>query len=86
MRIYMHSGAEEAPAVYIDTADGRVHLARGSRKEPEWGSVAQAIQVLKAAIRIKEPTVRAQTIKAVAGFVAEQLRGEIGETSVVVVG
>lgn len=86
MRIYMHSGAEEGPAVYIDTTDGRVHLARSGKKEPEWASVAQAIRVLKAAIRIKEPTVRAQAIKAVAGFVAEELGREIGEGGVLVVG
>lgn len=86
MRIYMHSGAEEGPAVYIDTVDGRVHLARSGKKEPEWASVAQAIRVLKAAIRIKEPTVRTQAIKAVAGFVAEELATEIGEGGVLVVG
>ncbi|MGH7068343.1 MAG: hypothetical protein ACREFO_19405 [Acetobacteraceae bacterium] len=86
MRIYMHNGTDEGPAIYIDTVDGGVHLARSRKKEPEWGSVAQAIRVLKAAIRIKEPTVRAQAIKSVAGFVAEELRGEIGETGIVVVG
>lgn len=88
MRIYLHSGVEEGPAVFVDTEDGRVHVVRvrGGQKQPEWSSVAQALKVLKAAIRIKEPRIRAGAIKAVAGFVAEQLGEEIGQGGVLVVG
>ncbi len=86
VRIYMHSGTEDGAAFYLDTADGAVHVVSGAQAKTEWFSVAQAIRVLSAAVRIKEPEVRSSAIRAVGGYVEKQLGDHIREGGVFVVG
>jgi hypothetical protein len=86
MRIYMHTGAEHGAAFYIDTEDGGVHVVPGRHAGEDLFGAAQAVNVLRAAVRIKEPTVRAEAIKAVSGFVQEELRKHVPGGSVFVVG
>lgn len=82
----MHSGTEDGAAFYLDTADGAVHVVSGARGETEWFSLAQAVKVLCAAVRIKEPDVRTRTIRAVGGYVEKQFGDHLREGGVFVVG
>ncbi len=85
MRIYMHSGTEDGAAFYLDTADGAVHVVSAA-DGTEWFSAAQAVKVLSAAVRIKEPDVRASAIRAVGGYVERQLGRHLQEGGIFVVG
>ena len=86
MRIYMHSGTEDGAAFYLDTADGAVHVVGGAGDGTEWFSAAQAVRVLSAAVRIKEPEVRASAIRAVGAYVEKQLGKHLQEGGIFVVG
>jgi hypothetical protein len=86
VRIYMHSGTEDGAAFYLDTADGAVHVVSSTRGGTEWFSVAQAVKLLSAAVRIKEPEVRSNAIRAVGGYVERQLGEHLREGGVFVVG
>jgi hypothetical protein len=86
VRIYMHSGTEDGAAFYLDTVDGAVHVVSTTRAETEWFSLAQAVKLLSAAVRIKEPEVRSDAIRSVGGYVEKQLREHLREGGVFVVG
>ncbi|HUA78363.1 MAG TPA: hypothetical protein VMA86_11890 [Acetobacteraceae bacterium] len=86
VRIYMHSGTQDGAAFYLDTADGAVHVVSEAQPATEWFSVAQAVKVLAAAVRIKEPEVRSSAIRAVGGYVEKQLGEHIREGGIFVVG
>lgn len=84
MKIYMHSGNEDGAAFYLDTADGAVHVASPG-DGTEWFGAAQAVKVLSAAVRIKEPDVRASAIRAVGGYVEKQLGRHLQDGGIFVV-